>query len=418
VGERGLIGTTICLQRYAGRLEWTADRNLAFQTGLQRRPPRGCIRPRCQARNAGFSDYRSFRWQELARFYYTPNDCKAFHAAILEVVVPAVGRISQTRKANLSVESLTVWDDFWHWAPDPLGRAPLRPFQSVHQMTAALQQLFTRLDPVLGSYYQTLREEQLMDLEARQFKAPGAYMQELPASRRPFVFSNSVGLHYDVLAQFHESGHAFHVFESAHWPFHYQSMIDHAATEFAEVASMSMELLASQYMTTDRGGFYAEHESAQARIGQLTQILKFWPYMAVVDGFQHWVYENPDLARDTARCDEHWASLHRLFLPHLDWSGVEETLGLCWRLQDHILLSPFYYIEYGIAQLGAIQIWVNSLAEPAAALRAYRSALALGNTAALPELFRAAGTKFAFDVETLREATALIERTINELQTG
>ena len=140
--------------------------------------------------------------------------------------------------------------------------------------------------------------------------------------------------------------------------------------------------------------------------------------MAVVDGFQHWVYENPDLARDTARCDEHWASLHRLFLPHLDWSGVEETLGLCWRLQDHILLSPFYYIEYGIAQLGAIQIWVNSLAEPAAALRAYRSALALGNTAALPDLFKAAGAKFEFDVETLRGATALIERTINELQTG
>jgi oligoendopeptidase F len=368
------------------------------------------------ARNAGFQDYRSYQWRELARFHYTPQDCKVFHDAIARVVVPAVQRLSEKRKRGLSIECLRVWDDFWHLRPDPFGRPPLQPFGSAAELTTIAEHVFSNVDPELASYYRVLREEELLDLEARSHKAQGGYMDELPASKRAFIFTMAVGLHLDVVTHLHESGHAFHVFESAGWPCHYQSMQDYVPVEFVELGSIAMEFLGSPFLSQERGGFYTESQFAQAQLEHLETTLEWWPYIAVVDAFQHWVYENLDAARDTRLCDEVWASLHRVFLPHLDWTGIEDTLRVCWRLQDHIMVVPFYYIEYGLAQLGAVGVWANALKDQAGAVKAYRKALSLGNTASLPDLYKAAGVKFAFGAEELARAVNLVERAIGELE--
>ena len=176
-----------------------------------------------------------------------------------------------------------------------------------------------------------------------------------------------------------------------------------------------MELLASPFLSSDRGGVYAGPQWSQERLEALTEVLEFWPYMAAVDAFQHWVYEDPRAARNPDRCDETWAGLVRRFMPHLDWTGLEESLGLSWRLQDHIILSPFYYVEYGMAQLGAIQLWANAIQSQEQAVAAYRTALSLGNTRSLPDLYRAAGVKFEFGTETLTKAVQLIEQTLDQL---
>lgn len=366
------------------------------------------------ARNAGFDDYRAFRWREFGRFDYTPDDCKAFHRAIQDVVVPAAIRMSKRRRTRLSVESLRVWDDFWFVRPDVDGRPALKPFRSVEDLTSTLERIFLRMDPSLGSHFSTLMHEGLLDLESRPNKAQGGYMEDLPASRRAFVFANVVGAQRDIVTMLHESGHAFHLFEAAHWPYHFQFMLQYMPTEFSEVASMAMELLAVPYLSKDTGGFYAREDARRSLTELLETILEFWPYMAVVDGSQHWVYENPDSARDPRQCDGAWAEIHRRYLPWLDWSGIEDTLGLVWRLQEHILLDPFYYVEYGMAQLGAIQVWANSLNDHASAVSAYRRALSLGNTASLPDLYAAAGVRFGFDRATLRDAVSLIERKMAE----
>ena len=367
------------------------------------------------ARNAGLRDYRSYRWHELARFHYTPQDCRIFHDAIAGVVVPAVQRLAERRKRGLGLDRLRVWDDFWHLRPDPLGRAALQPFATAAELTAMAERVFSRLDPDLAAYYRTLRDEGLLDLEARAHKAQGGYEMELPASKRAFIFTVAVGTHLDVLTHLHESGHAFHVFEFTHWPCHYQSMLDYVPVEFVELGSMAMELLGAPFLTRDRGGFYTERQFAQARLEQMESILTFWPYMAVVDAFQHWVYENLEAARDTHQCDEVWASLVRVFMPHLDWTGIEDTLRVCWRLQDIIITSPFYYVEYGMAQLGAIGVWANARKDPQGAVRAYRRALSLGNTASLPDLYKAAGVRFAFGEKEVAQAVGLVEGAINEL---
>lgn len=364
------------------------------------------------ASNAGFDDYRSFRWKELGRFDYSPDDCLSFHEGIEQVVVPAAGRMSEKRKDKLGVKTLRVWDDFWFLRPDAMNRSPLRPFQSVDELNEKIARVFARVAPAFGRYYHTMQEEGLLDFESRKHKTGGAYMEEFPATKHPFIFANAVGTHTDLITQLHEGGHAFHFFEAAHWPYHYQFMLEHMPVEFVEVGSMAMELLAAPYLTADLGGFYTVEEAARARIEHLEGILGFWPYMAVVDAFQHWVYENADAARDTNQCDDRWAALHQRYLPHLDWSGIENSLRLFWRQQGHIFGSPFYYVEYGLAQLGSVQLWSNAMKDQEGTVQAYRDALAIGNTASLPDLYRALGAKFAFDSEELKQAVDLIENTI------
>jgi oligoendopeptidase F len=365
------------------------------------------------ARNAGFGDYRSYRWKELGRFHYSPEDCRIFHTAIQEVVVPAVNRLAEKRRRNFGIDKLRAWDDHWWERPDSEGRPPLEPFASIGQLNKTIEHVLSGVHPMFAEYYRIMEDEKLLDLEARSGKAQGGYMEELPASKRAFIFMTAVGSARDVIAQLHESGHACHVFESARWPYHYQSMLEFMPVEFIELASMAMELLATPYLGSDRGGFYTPPQLVQARSEHLMAILEFWPYMAAVDAFQHWVYENPQAARDPDQCDEAWAKLHRAFLPHLDWTDLEDTLRLSWRLQTHILLFPFYYVEYGMAQLGAVQLWANALENQEQAVRAYRSALAIGNTASLPDLYRAAGVRFDFGRDTLARAVGLIEKTLD-----
>ncbi|HML21293.1 MAG TPA: M3 family oligoendopeptidase [Aggregatilinea sp.] len=367
------------------------------------------------ARNAGFDSYRDYRWKELARLDYTPEDCTSFHNAIEEVVVPVMRRLNARRRESMGLDTLRVWDAFWFLAPDPKSRPALKPFETIDELKTHMQQVFDRVDPDLGGYFKIMRDEDLLDLESRKHKASGGYMTEFSFSRRPFIFTNAVGIHDDVQTLLHEGGHAFHYFEASHLPYFQQRELTGIPMEFVEVGSMAMELLGAPYLTRDQGGFYSEVDAGRARAEQLTGSLAFWPYMAVVDAFQHWIYEHPAEAHDPDRCDDAWEGLIRRFLPDFDWSGIEDGMRMYWRLQGHILQDPFYYVEYGMSQLGAVQIWRNALQDQAGAVRDYRRALSLGGTASLPDLFAAAGVKFAFDADTLRGAVELMEATINRL---
>ncbi len=361
------------------------------------------------AANADKPDYRAFRWQQMGRFDYTPDDCRAFHRAIEEVVVPAAAQILEKRRQRLGVETLRPWD----LNVDPLGRPPLRPFRDVEELKAKTEAIFRHVDPTLAGYYHTMRQENLLDLENRKGKAPGGYCTDFPASKRPFIFMNAVGVHDDVQTMLHESGHAFHAFESFALPYIHQREVP---MEFAEVASMSMELLASPYLTREYGGFYTPQEAARARIEHLERSILFWPYMAVVDAFQHWVYEHPEEAHDPAECDRIWGQLWDRFMPVTDWRGLEDAKVSGWMRKLHIFQYPFYYVEYGLSQLGAVQVWANALEDQAGAVAAYRKALALGGTVTLPELYATAGAKFAMDAATLRQAVDLMLRVIADLE--
>lgn len=360
------------------------------------------------AEQAGRPDYRAYRWQELLRFDYTPADARSFQNAIEEVVVPAALRIYERRRQRLGLDRLRPWD----LDVDLFGLPPLRPFLDVELLKAGMSRIFQRVDPALAGYFNTMVAEDLLDLANRKNKAPGAYCTDFPVIGRPFIFANAVGLHDDVQTVLHESGHAFHVFESAPLSSHFRNV----PMEFAEVASMGMELLAAPYLTRDEGGFYSAAEAARARIEHLEGSILFWPYMAVVDAFQHWVYENPAAAGDPDSCDAAWAGLWRRFMVGVDWSGLEDVMATGWHRKLHIHTAPFYYIEYGLAQLGAVQVWANALKDQSTAVSQYRQALALGGKVTLPELFATAGAHFAFDAGVLRQAIELMESTIRALE--
>jgi len=362
------------------------------------------------AANAGYGDdYRAYRWQELLRFDYTPADCASFHDAIAEVVAPAATRIHERRRQRLGLSELRPWD----LAVDPTGQAALHPFEDAAQLITLGSRILHAVDPALGRHFDTLRDEALLDLDNRKHKAPGGYCDVFVVPQRPFIFMNAVGSHDDVQTLLHEAGHGFHSFESAHLPYIQQQLM--VGNEFAEVASMSMELLAAPYFDTAHGGFYTPEQAARARVEHLEGALLFWPYMAVVDAFQHWVYTHPEAATEGDNCDAQWTTLWERFMPGVDWSGLEVERSTGWHRKLHIHMLPFYYVEYGLAQLGAVQIWRNARRDQAGAVAAYRRALALGATVPLPDLFRAANARFAFDAGTLGEAVTLMESTIAEL---
>ena len=361
------------------------------------------------AANKGFSDYRTYRWAQLLRFDYTPDDAKQFDRSILEVVVPLAYQIYEKRRQRLGLNTLRPWD----LDVDPLNRPPLRPFDKIKTLTSDTSSIFHRVDPQLGEYFDIMRQEKLLDLDNRKGKAPGGYCIDFPTIGRPFIFMNAVGIHDDVQTLLHEGGHAFHVFETAHLPYHQQMEV---GIEFAEVASMSMELLAAPYLTTDQGGFYSAEDAARARIEHLEGAILFWPYMAVVDLFQHWVYENHTTASNPENCDRKWGELWDRYMVGVDWSGFEDEKSTGWHRKLHIHQLPFYYVEYGMAQLGAMQVWHNAMSDQSQAVIDYRKALSLGGTAPLPQLYATAGAKFAFDAVTLATACELAENTINELE--
>lgn len=364
------------------------------------------------ARQAKLPDYRAYRWIDMKRYDYRPEDCQTFHAAIEQVFVPAAARIYARRRQQLNLDTVRPWDTF----VDPLNRPPLKPYQMVDELVDKTAAIFHQVDPALAAHFETMRKAGMLDLENRKGKGPGAYSLPYEARRMPFIFQNAVGLHDDVMTLLHEAGHAFHYMEMLGLPYHQQRNLDALTMEVGEVASMSMELLAAPYLPASQGGFYGDQDYARARVDHLEGIVTFLPYMAVVDSFQHWAYTHVAEAKNPARCEAVWSDLWDRYMVGIDYSGLEDVRATRWLRQIHIFSNPFYYVEYGMAQVGALQIWRNALHDQAAAVKQYRHMLSLGATRSIPDLYKAAGIEFRFDAPMLADLLALIERTMQEME--
>jgi oligoendopeptidase F len=360
------------------------------------------------ARNAGFANFRDYVHLEKNRFDYTPDDCLRFHEAVESAVLPAVERLMRRRRGHMGLDPLRPWDI----PADPRGRSPLKPFQDIATFIDRAGDVFAHVDPEFRSYYRRMADADLLDLDNRKGKAPGGYCQTLAFRKMPLIFMNAVGVDQDVQTLLHESGHAFHSFEASALPLLFQR---HPGSEMAEVASMSMELLAMPFIDTDNGGYYREDDAVRSRADLLEGIVLFFPHCASVDAFQQWIYLNDD-GRDADSRDRKWLDLRRRFEgSSIDWTGLDSERIARWYQQPHFFGSPFYYIEYGIAQLGALQVWRNSLRDPQDAVRNYRGALALGATKPLPDLFKAAGARLMFDSEGMRELITVVEEELEKL---
>lgn len=380
--------------------------NTLFMTLLEKR--------RQLARNADFADYRGYAWIDRGRFDYTPADCLTFHDAIEQEVVPIANDIYQTLAAQIGVTKLRPWETGvgspWLTTVDPYDQ-PLHPFEDVSELEEAGQRIFEQLNPDFGRYFRAMREG-FLNLASRPNKAPGGYMNSFPISGKAYIFMNAVGTHRNFRTLMHEAGHAFHFFEA----FQHQSLIwnYHSPMEFSEVASMSMEQLSMPYWRKERGGVYDEADYHRAVVEQLTGVVTFLPYMAVVDKFQHWLYTQAPEDVTPGDLDAKWSELWDRFLPGVDYSGLEVEKATGWHRKGHIFGSPFYYIEYGLAQMGALQVWRNALADQEQAVIDYRRALAAGYTRPLPELFQLANTRFAFDRQTVGELMDLVQRELEK----
>ena len=354
------------------------------------------------ARNAGLTDYREYAWRALKRFDYTPQDSLAFGEAIEKEIVPLYTERLETRRKKMGLDTLRPWD----LDTDPAQRPALIPFSDPAELESGVARIFDQVDPELGAEFAKLRNG-FLDLGSRRGKAPGGHCSFFPKTGLPYIFMNAVGTAADVRTMLHEAGHAFHGLSSnAH-----QTLIWNlgAPMEFNEVASMAMELLSSPYLEREKGGFFTAEEASRARTEHLDGMIAFLPYMAVVDGWQHWVYSEAPEDVTAQQLDAKWKELWKRFMPVVSWEGLEDACVTGWHRKLHIFKVPFYYVEYGLAQLGALQVWRNALANQAEAVQAYRSALALGNTRPLPELFSAAGARLAFDAPTLHELAGLIK---------
>jgi oligoendopeptidase F len=354
------------------------------------------------ARNAGFPNYLQYAFRRLGRFDYTPGDCLKFHDAVEREVMPVKRELQAERRAQLGLDRLRPWD----LSVDPRGRPPLRPFEQVETMVERTQDIFDRLDGRLAGEFKLMRDLGLLDLANRKGKAPGGYQSTLAEARLPFIFMNAVGVQRDVETILHEAGHAFHALATRDEDLYaYRS----APIEFCEVASMSMELLGNEFIEA----FYAPAEAKRARRDHLEGIVKGFAWIATVDAFQHWIYSHPGHTR--AERTAAWLALMDRFGGDVDWRGFEATRANLWHRQLHIFLHPFYYIEYGIAQLGALQVWANSKRDRARALADYKRGLALGGSRPLPELFEAAGCRFEFSRATVEPLVKLVKEELARL---
>jgi len=352
---------------------------------------------RAQTAAAEFPDFRAYQFRKLGRFDYSPDDCLAFHAAIEAAVVPLTCDLLERRRRDLGLTSVRPWD-----LQAPRGDdVALRPFTDVDALIAGCAEVFTAVDPRFGDQFRDLAERGLLDLMSRPGKAPGGYQANLEASGLPFVFTNAVGRHEDVLTLLHEGGHAFHALACADDPLIWNRS---PPVEFCEVASMAMELMGSRHL----GAFYPPGDLRRAIDQQLEQAVMLLPYVACVDAFQHWLYTHPQDGRDPAARDHTWLALHRRFFPTVDWSGLETERAALWQRKVHIFELPFYYIEYGIAQLGALQVLAAHRSDPPAAVEAYRRGLALGARAGLRELFAATGLRFDLSRPALQDLMDLV----------
>ena len=359
------------------------------------------------ARNAGFKNYRDYAFRLRGRFDYTPEDCARFHDAVAREVMPVVRELQAARRHQLGLDKLHPGHlRPWDLAVDPQRRPPLKPFAQVDEMVSRTQKIFDRLDGGLAGGFRRMQDLHLLDLDNRKGKAPGGYQQNLSESRVPFIFMNAIGQQRDVETILHEAGHAFHALAAKDEDLYaYRS----APIEFCEVASMSMELLGNEFLEE----FYPAAEANRARRTHLEGIIGFFPWMATVDAFQHWIYTHPGHGR--AERSAAWLELMDRFGGDVDWTGYESARAHLWHRQLHIFLHPFYYVEYGIAQLGALQVWANSKRDKAKALADYKQSLALGGSRPLPELFAAAGCPFRFDAATIRPLIQLAQDELKKL---
>jgi oligoendopeptidase F len=339
------------------------------------------------AQNAEFEEYRGYMFAVKHRFDYTPEDCIAFHDAIDEACMPIVRALAKERKEALGVDTLRPWDI----AVDPHGHAALKPFDSADDLIEKTSKLFHRMDTELGDMFDTMRDGGYsLDLDSRKGKAPGGYQASRDRQRKPFIFMNAAGLPRDLDTMVHEAGHAFHYMLCRHddlvW---YRG----APLEFAEVASMSMELLAYPFLDE----FYSPEEIKRAIKKHLEGIVSTLTWVATIDAFQHWIYLNPEHTREERTA--HWLELGERFGGGVDWTGLEAEQEAVWHRQLHPFEVPFYYVEYGIAQLGALQMWLKYIENPKEAIAAYKNGLELGASKTLPSLFEASGLKFDFTTD-------------------
>ena len=349
------------------------------------------------ALNAGFENYRDYKFAELGRFDYTKEDCFKFHEAIKTHVLPIIDKIYERKKNKLGLATLKPWDT----EAEPIGTKPLRPFTDGQDLYNKSVSCFEQINPFFADCLKKMDSLKHFDLESRQGKAPGGYNCPLAESGAPFIFMNAAGQMSDVTTMVHEVGHAIHSF-LAH-PLSLSAFKEYPM-EIAEVASMSMELFTMNHW---QAFFDNVHDLNRAQEHQLERTITIFPWIAIIDKFQHWVYENPNHSIEERT--QAWTTIAKEFSTNsIDYSGLDQYRAIGWQRQLHLFEVPFYYIEYGIAQLGAIGMWMQYQKNPTLALENYMNALSLGGTKTLPELYQTAGISFDFSssyVKTLMDFT-------------
>ncbi len=343
------------------------------------------------ALNAGFENYRDYKFKELGRFDYTKKDCFQFHEAVQEHVIPLVSKILKKKKEKLQLPELRPWD----LEAEPEGTKPLTPFTTSQELINKSIECFTQLRPFFGECLQQMQQMKHLDLESRKGKAPGGYNCPLAESGAPFIFMNAAGQMHDVTTMVHEGGHAVQSFLTHSLEL---SAFKEYPMEIAEVASMAMELFSMDHWEVF---FDNNEELKRAKEHQLERTMTIFPWIAVIDKFQHWVYENPDHSVEDRT--KKWIEILQSFSDSvIDYSGLERYRENAWQRQLHLFEVPFYYVEYGIAQLGAIGMWMQYKKDPEKALDNYIKALSLGGTKTLPQLYEAAGLQFDFSTENIK----------------
>ncbi|RFM35375.1 M3 family oligoendopeptidase [Chitinophaga silvisoli] len=356
------------------------------------------------AKNAGFANYRDYKFEDLGRFDYTKEDCFQFHAAVKEHILPLVKNFQEKQRQKLGLDVLRPWDG----EAEPAGVKPLEPFHTGEELINKAIETFDELGPFFGNCLRVMQKMGRLDLESRKGKAPGGYNCPLAETGVPFIFMNAAGQMKDLTTMVHEGGHAVHSFLSHNLKL---SFFKEYPMEIAEVASMSMELF-----TMDHWNIFFSNpdELRRAKLQQLERAIVIFPWIATIDKFQHWVYEHPQHTVEERTAA--WVDILEEFSTHtVDFTGLEEFRAASWQRQLHLFEVPFYYIEYGIAQLGAIAMWKQYKENKQQALDNYVKALSLGSTRTLPELYKAAGIKFDFSPAYVKELADFVQAEIEKI---
>ena len=355
--------------------------------------------------NAGFANFRDYMFAALGRFDYTPQDCFNFHESVAEAVVPLLNVMANERKEALQLDTLRPWD----LKVDPENRPPLKPFSTGEELLEKTITCFTQLDPQLGNYLSVMKAMGHLDLESRKGKSPGGYNYPLEEIGVPFIFMNATSNLRDLVTLLHEGGHAVHNFVTRDLLL---NAFKNPPAEVAELASMSMELLTMDYWNVF---FENEEDLRRAKIQHLESIIETLPWVATIDKFQHWLYENPTHSIEERQ--NKWLEIYTQFSDSItDWSEFEDFKQYIWQKQLHIYEVPFYYIEYGMAQLGAIGVWRNYKQNPQKGLEGYLNALKLGYTAPISEIYAAANIPFDFSKDYITELMNFVREELEGLK--